>query len=186
MFILASSSPRRKHLLEEIVQDFKIVTSNIDEEKYLFLPYEKAVKEIAYQKGFFVHQKYPSDTVISADTIVVVDQKIIGKPKDKIDAKKILQSLSNKRHLVLTSYHIFKNGLHIENTIVSEVIFNHLNDELIDKYIDTGSPLDKAGAYGVQDNDKFHLIKKVNGSISNVMGFPIEFIKQDLLNNNLF
>ena len=185
MIILASSSPRRKELLTQVVKDFKIVVSDIDESEYLSLPYEDAVKEIAFHKGEKIHQQYPHDVVISADTIVVINNQIIGKPKDKEDAKRILKLLSNNTHLVLTSYHILKDELHIENTVISEVVFYPLSDKFIDDYIKTGSPLDKAGAYGVQDDHSHLMIKEVKGSVNNVIGFPIEEIKNDLIKNRL-
>lgn len=185
MIILASSSPRRKELLTRAVKDFKVVTSDIDESQYLSLPYQSAVKEIAFHKGEKIHQQYPNDVVISADTIVVINDQIIGKPKDEEDAKTILKLLSNNTHLVLTSYHIFKGELHIEKTVTSEVVFYPLSDKFIEDYVATGSPLDKAGAYGVQDDVSHLMIKEVKGSINNVIGFPIEEIKDDLIKNRL-
>lgn len=179
-YILASKSPRRKELMKLISSDFLIVTEDIDESSSYKLSPIEAVKDIAKRKGEAVDKDYPFDLVISADTIVVYNNKIIGKPNDKADAKKILTLLSDKTHYVYTAYRIKYKDKEIVNYVESEVIFNNLSEDLIDKYIQSGSPLDKAGAYGVQDNDKFPIIKKVIGSIDNVIGFPVNEIKEDI------
>lgn len=179
MVILASASPRRKELMKEITSDFIIITSDIDEDKSYSLPPLEAVLDIAKRKGLKVQKNHPQDLIISADTIVVLNNKIIGKPKDAEDAVKILRELSNKTHEVITAFCMFKGDKFIERYVVSKVEFNDLTDELIKAYVATGSPLDKAGAYGVQDNDHFPIVKKVTGSMSNVIGFPIDEIKEE-------
>ena len=180
MIVLASASPRRRELLKRIVKDYKVTTSDINEEESYNLPPLEAVLDIAKRKGLNVVDKYPNDIVISADTIVVIDSKIIGKPIDKEDAKRILKLLSNREHEVITAYCLFKGGKMIENYVSSKVLFYELSDELIDKYIATGSPLDKAGAYGVQDNENFPIVKAIIGSVDNVIGFPVKEIEEDL------
>ncbi len=157
---------------------FVVASEDIDEESSYTLSPILAVEDIAKRKGETVDKLYPEDLIISADTIVVLDNKIIGKPIDEIDAKKILKELSGKSHYVYTGFRIKYLNKEIVNHVASEVIFNELSDELIDKYVKSGSPLDKAGAYGVQDNDKFPIIKKVIGSIDNVIGFPVKEIKE--------
>ena len=180
MIVLASASPRRRELLKRIVKDYIVTTSDIDEEKsYVFPPLE-AVLDIAKRKGLNVVDKFPNDIVISADTIVVLDNEIIGKPVDAEDAKRILRKLSNREHEVITAYCLFKDGKMIENHVISKVLFYPLSDELIDKYVATGSPLDKAGAYGVQDNERFPIVKAIIGSVDNVIGFPVKEIEEDL------
>mgnify|MGYP003308796515 CR=1 FL=1 len=180
MIILASSSPRRKQLLSQLVDSFYIYKVDIDEEKSYILPYQEAVKDISIRKGLKAKEIYPNDIIISADTIVVVNNQIIGKPKDKKDAYEILKMLSGKTHEVITSYTIiFKDKL-INKSVVSFVTFNSLNDELINRYIESGSPMDKAGAYGIQDNEQFPIISHYEGSLNNIIGFPIEEIKIDL------
>ena len=179
MVILASASPRRKELMKEITSDFTIITSDIDEDKSYSLPPLEAVLDIAKRKGLKVQENHPQDLIISADTIVVLNNKIIGKPKDAEDAVKILRELSNKTHEVITAFCMFKGDKFIERYVVSKVEFNNLSDELIKAYVATGSPLDKAGAYGVQDNDHFPIVKKVTGSMSNVIGFPVDEIKEE-------
>lgn len=180
MFILASNSPRRKALLKEIINDFKVVVKPIDESKY-------PVDKLSYYKAIEIASDYPDDIIISGDTVVVLDNVILGKPKDTQDAYNKLKSLSNKTHEVKTSYTIYSKNKNINVTriVTSKVIFNELSEELISSYIAYGSCFDKAGAYGIQDNDKFPLIKKIKGSYNNIVGFPIEEIKEDLIKLNL-
>lgn len=184
-YVLASSSPRRKELMKFISSSFLIDVSNVDESVPDTLSPKEAVREISYRKGEVVAKRHKDDIVISADTIVVLNNLIIGKPKDEEDAKKILRLLSDKEHHVYTSYHIFYKGQTIQNTVDSSVYFNKLNDKLINEYVATGSPLDKAGAYGVQDNEKYPIVKKITGSINNVIGFPVEEIIESLKNIKL-
>ena len=181
MYILASQSPRRKWLMERDISPlFKVVISNADEH----FPHELTdpkdiVKFIAKEKGEIVAKDYPNDIVISADTIVVIDNRIIGKPKDKDEAYKMLRILSDRYHKVYTGYAIFKEDKIINKVVESKVLFNELSDKFIYDYIATGSPMDKAGAYGLQDKD-FPVVKEVIGSIENVIGFPTAEIKKDL------
>ena len=182
MVILASASPRRQELIKQITSDFKVITADIDEDKSYVLSPLDAVLDIAKRKGEKIHKDHYEELVISADTIVVHKGKIIGKPIDANDAKRILKELSNDIHEVITAYCLFKKDILIEHYVISKVYFNKLSDELIDAYIKTGSPLDKAGAYGVQDNDKFPIVKSIEGSVTNVIGFPVDEIKQDFLN----
>lgn len=177
-YVLASKSPRRQELMKLISSDFVVVVEDIDEESSYKLSPIKAVEDIARRKGEAVEKYYPKDLIISADTIVVLDNQIIGKPIDELDAKRILKELSGKSHYVHTGFRIKYLNKEIISHVTSEVIFNELNDELINKYVKSGSPLDKAGAYGVQDNDKFPIIKKVIGSVDNVVGFPVKEIKE--------
>ena len=179
-YILASKSPRRKDLMRLISSDFLIATEDIDEESSYVLSPIEAVKDIAKRKGEAVYKSYPEDLVISADTIVVLDNKIIGKPIDEKDAYRILKMLSNKTHYVYTGYALHYKGQTTINVVKGEVIFNKLSDELINSYIKSKSPLDKAGAYGIQDNDKYPIIKNIIGSYDNVVGFPVKEIKEDI------
>ena len=179
MVILASGSPRRQERMKQIVDDFVIIVSDIDENVDKNLPPLEAVLKIAKRKGEAVFKNHPNDIVLSADTIVVLNNKIIGKPIDEEDARKILRELSGETHTVITAYCWFKGNQIIENYVVSEVTFHKFNDDFINKYIATGSPLDKAGAYGVQDPESKQIIKEIKGSVDNVIGFPIKEIKDD-------
>ena len=183
MIILASASPRRKRLMEEeISSSFTIIVPEIDEH-LSFLKYKRVtniVKDIAKRKCLKVATTHQDDLVIAADTVVVINNQIIGKPKDKEDAYHMLKMLSNNKHYVYTGYAIKKGNTFINHVVKSTVVFNDLSDELINNYIASGSPMDKAGAYGYQDNQDFALVKKINGSKTNVIGFPVEAIKEDL------
>ena len=183
MIILASASPRRKRLMqEEISSCFKIVVPEIDE-SLSFKKYKEVkaiVKDIAKRKCLKVAKDHPDDLVIAADTVVVINKAIIGKPKDKKDAYRILSTLSNHKHYVYTGYAIHQNDKLVIGTSKTTVYFNKLDDELINSYVASGSPMDKAGAYGYQDNADFALVKKINGSLTNVIGFPVEDIKKVL------
>lgn len=186
MFVLGSSSPRRKKLMgEDIAHSFIIDPSEIDESSSLFFKPLKSVKDIAKRKGIDVSKKHPNDIVITADTIVVINKQILVKPKDENDAFKMLKLLSNKTHKVITAYYIYTKEKQILNYDVSFVKFNKLSDQTILDYIKTKSPMDKAGAYGYQDNEKFHLIKNIKGSVKNVIGFPSEKIIEDLHKLNI-
>ena len=119
--------------------------------------------------------------------MVKLDDEILGKPKDEKDAYHMLKSLSNKTHQVITSFCIINRSKNIIicDKVISYVTFNELDEQLISDYILSKSPLDKAGAYGIQDNDKYPIIKELNGSLDNVIGFPQDEIKELLLKNNL-
>ena len=179
-YVLASSSPRRKELMKEISEVFSIDVSNVDETVDESLSPVDAVKTIALRKGEAVKVRHPNEVVISADTIVVIDNMIIGKPIDEKDAIRILKLLSDRTHVVYTAYCIFYKDKFIEEVVESSVTFNKLSDKLIKEYVASKSPLDKAGAYGVQDNDNFNIIKEIKGSLTNVIGFPVEDIKVSL------
>ena len=179
-YVLASSSPRRKELMKEISEVFSIDVSNVDETVDENLSPVDAVKTIALRKGEAVKVRHPNEVVISADTIVVIDNMIIGKPVDEKDAIRILNLLSGRTHIVYTAYCIFYKDRFIEEVVESSVTFNKLSDELIKEYVASKSPLDKAGAYGVQDNGNFNIIKEIKGSLTNVIGFPVEDIKVSL------
>ena len=174
MVILASNSPRRKQLLLQIINDFMIIPSNIDETLY-------PIEEIAYQKGKEIFQNHPQDLIISADTIVVFNNKILTKPLDENDAKQTLSLLSNNTHEVITNYVIFYQNKIIKNSVISKVTFNKLSKEKIDEYVQSKSPLDKAGSYGIQDNEKYHLVKSYQGSLTNIIGLPVEEVKKTII-----
>lgn len=175
MIILASKSPRRKELLSKIVSNFIIVPSNIDERKY-------DISSLSKIKAEQINKLYPNNLIISADTFILFNGKIFNKPKDKLDAFNTLKTLSNHTHEVVTYYTIINNNISITKKVVTNVTFNDLSDDLINRYIESGSPLDKAGSYGIQDNDKFPLVKSYKGSLYNIIGLPIEELKIDLLN----
>jgi len=175
-YILASKSPRRKELMEKISSNFLVEVETIDETKYITDNPNKTVLSIAFHKGENIAKRHEDDIVISADTIVVLDGVIYGKPKNEDDAYRILNELSGKTHEVITGYSIFYQNKVVTDTVTTSVEFNELNTDIITSYIKSKSPLDKAGAYGIQDNEKFPIIKNINGSYENVVGFPTQEI----------
>lgn len=185
MVILASASPRRKKLMKDLFPSFNIIVPEIDESLSFkkFQDVKDIVKDIATRKCQKISADHPHDLVIAADTVVVIDNEIIGKPKDEKDAYRMLKKLSNNTHYVYTGYAINQEDRMVVGIVKSEVMFNELSDELINAYIATGSPLDKAGAYGYQDNQDFLLVKKIIGSKHNVIGFPTEEIFEDIKRN---
>lgn len=180
MFILASKSPRRKELLTQIIPQFDIIPSNVDEFKY-------PLDQLSLVKALEISRTHPSDIIISADTIVLLNDEVFGKPQNELDAYNMLKKLSGKVHEVKTIYTIFSEKLSISHTkvVTSKVYFNELSEDLINRYIISKSPLDKAGAYGVQDNDTFPIIDHIEGSYTNIVGLPIDELKEDLINLGL-
>ena len=136
-------------------------------------------QDLAKQKAYDVFKDHPDDVILGCDTIVVFKGEIFNKPIDENDARRMLKELSNNHHIVLTSYTLISKDFEISRTVRSDVYFNQLSDELINRYVASGSPLDKAGAYGMQD-EEYHLIKKIIGSTTNVKGLPKEMLSRDL------
>ncbi len=176
MIILASESPRRKELLKKLSKEFTIIPANIDE-SILKIPACDLPGELSRLKAYEVFSKYPNDTVIACDTVVILDGVVMGKPHTKEKASEMLHKLSGKKHVVISGYTFINKEKEITRTVRTYVYFNKLSDELIDKYIASGSPMDKAGAYGIQDKD-FDLVNHIEGSFDNVMGLPTEDLKQ--------
>ena len=187
MLILASNSPRRKELItEHITSDFLIIPSNANEIYDESKSIEENITSFSYLKGFSVFKNHPHDIVISADTMVVFNNKVYGKPKDIEDAKRMLTELSNNEHMVLTSYHIFYQDKIIHKVVKSYVKFKLLTPEFIEEYTTSLSPLDKAGSYGIQDSFMKDKIEYYKGSLSNIIGLPVEDIKKDLAALKIF
>ena len=181
MLILASNSPRRKELITEyITSDFLIVPSKAEEIFDDNKSIEENILQIAKAKGLEVLKEHPLDTVISADTMVVFQNRIYGKPKDEKDAVRMLSELSNNEHLVMTAYHIFHGDKIISNIVKSYVKFKPLSLDFINRYIKECPPLDKAGSYGIQDELMKDQIDYYKGSLSNIIGLPVEALKKDL------
>ncbi len=172
-FILASKSPRRKELLSLLDIDFKILSADIDETINPSLSVSDEVARLSYQKALAVTQLAPDDAVIiSADTVVELDGRVMGKPKSQDDAFYMLKSLSGKSHNVLTAVTVLKGKKHLTKTVTTSVTFRNVTDDEILSYIKTGEPMDKAGAYGIQGRaSKF--VKKIDGDYFNVVGLPV-------------
>lgn len=177
MLILASSSPRRKQLLKKITKSFTVVSPRVNERDYQFDVFQYAL-ELSRLKAYEVSSRYPNEPVLACDTVVVLNNQIINKPKDNNDAKRILKLLSNKTHLVISGYTYLNKNKEVNRQVITKVTFNKLSDELINEYVSKGLAKGKAGAYGIQDN--YPLVKSINGSYDNVMGLPTEDIKKHI------
>ena len=175
MIILASESPRRKELIKKITKEFTVIPANIDE-SVLHIPACDLPGELSKLKAYDVFTKYPNDKVLACDTVVIIDGQILGKPHSKEQAKEMLQKLSGRKHVVISGYTIISKEKEVTRTVRTYVYFNKLSNELIDAYIATGSPMDKAGAYGIQDQE-FDLVNHIEGSFDNVIGLPTEDIR---------
>ncbi len=178
--ILASASPRRKEILSSAGYNFEIITSDYEEQSFSSNPYKTALT-FAYEKAKAVFDKHHDKDVVvlGADTVVYLKGKILGKPIDRQDAKRILQNLSGNKHKVITGYAIISKDKTIIGYDKSTVIFNKLTDAQIESYLDSNLYVGKAGAYGLQDGE-FNFVKKCKGSINNVIGLPIEKINKIL------
>ena len=176
-YILASASPRRKELFSLIMPEFEVIPAQAEEKFNMSLFPEQVAASVAEGKCDEVFSQNSDAVVVGCDTIVVFDGEILGKPKDRDEATATLKRLSGKTHFVITAVCIrtkYKKVLECEKT---EVRFNTLSDEFIKIYVDSGSPLDKAGSYGIQDGG---LVKEYFGSYSNVVGLPVTLVKKML------
>lgn len=191
--ILASKSPRRKELLSLITKDFEVIVSNADENVSEELSPEEKAQAIAVQKAEDVFQSmekgvnsHEDMVVIGCDTIVVLDNEIYGKPKDRDDAIRMLKKFSNRNHEVMSGLcMIFRKNGQISKKIACDTTMVHvkqLSEDEIEKWLDTGNAWDKAGAYAIQQEFAVH-IDKINGNYDTVMGLPIhkvyDFLKEE-------
>ena len=170
--ILASNSPRRKEILQLADLDFDVRPSNAEEITTKTIPYE-VVMELASIKAKDVYEKTDKQSmVIGADTVVVYQGKILGKPADEVDAKRTLMMLSGQTHEVYTGVCVIEDGQIKTFYEETKVTFYEISESEIDHYIKTGEPMDKAGAYGIQGKAAV-FIKGIEGDYYNVVGFPI-------------
>lgn len=178
--ILGSASPRRKELLKHAYLNFEIITSDLEEISHFEKPVE-IVKDLALQKAKHVFEacNKKNPFVIGADTIVVIDEKILGKPNSREDAKEMLLSLSNKTHHVYTGVAFVWDGKECVFYDSTQVSFCHIDNDLLNFYLDTGESMDKAGSYGIQ-GAALGFIDRVNGSYSNVVGLPVDKVLLNL------
>jgi len=179
--ILASASPRRKQLLEWAEVPFEIIVANTDESFPPHLHPKEVAVHIAQQNAYAVNQKNGSErTIIAADTIVVLDGDVIGKPKDREDAVAILSRLSGNVHQVITGVCILHAGGEEAFADTTEVAFHPLTNEQLQFYVDKYQPYDKAGAYAIQEWIGVVGIKSIRGDFYNVMGLPVSRVVQAL------
>lgn len=184
MLILASQSPRRRDLLSMLGLEFTVVTADIDETMDETLSVEDAVAEVCKRKAEAVAIQHPHDTIISADTIVVVDGKVLGKPRNEDHAKEMLRSLSGRSHTVMTAFCLWEKGKAVTHVEQTHLRFKPLSEEEIAAYVATGSPMDKAGAYGIQDQASI-FVEALEGDYYNVMGLPVCALVKALRKNGI-
>ena len=176
--ILASNSPRRKELLAGLDVQFEVrIIPGIDESYPDTLPTMEIAEYIAQKKAKAYRETMADDElIITADTIVVLDDKVLGKPKDAEEARCMLHALSGKTHQVVTGVVLTTKELQKHFSVVSNVTFKTLSDNEIDYYVDTYKPMDKAGAYGIQEWIGYVGVTRLEGSYFNVMGLPVQRI----------
>lgn len=183
MIILASQSPRRKEILKEILGDikFECIPSSFDERKIHVDDIRKLCLLEAQGKGEVIAKEHQDDIVISSDTMVSFKGEQLGKPKDHDDAMRMLRLLSDNTHEIVTAYSIRQGEKELRHRIVVAKLFiEKMADSEIEMYLDTGSPYDKAGGYGIQDKD-FINSRIIQGDMYTIMGLPKYELEQDLL-----
>lgn len=187
--VLASKSPRRQELIKDIVNDFFVLVSDVEETVPVGTKPEDIPLYLAKLKAFDVSKKCKGDVVIGSDTVVIVDDKVLNKPVDNDDAFNMLKLLSGRTHKVCTGCAIVCDDKSVDFCVETQVEFYKLCDDEIREYISTGDCLDKAGAYGIQSQGKT-LVKGIYGDYYNVVGLPVARLKRELksflqlLNNN--
>lgn len=171
--VLASSSPRRRELLSMCGLAFDIKAADIDEDSFLGRAPERLVRDLSFEKAATIARHIPGAAVLGADTIVVLDGEILGKPKDKADAAAMLQKLQGRTHSVIGGFTILSDGERLTETCETKVSFIKLTPQEINAYVATGEPMDKAGAYGAQGIGA-SFVDKIEGSYTNVVGLPLK------------
>ena len=177
--VLASGSPRRKELLRFITDDFEVRPSDADENISTELSPEDTVKTLAQLKAEAVKAELTEETVISADTVVAVNGRILGKPANEKEAFDMLHMLSGREHCVYTGVCILTENTKKVFSVCSVVSFYELSDEEILQYISTGEPMDKAGAYGIQGKGCL-LVREIHGDYFNIVGLPVSRLAKEL------
>jgi septum formation protein len=173
-FILASASPRRSELLNQLGLEFEVVPSGIDEVAQEGETPAEHVRRLATAKAGELADRYPEAWVIGADTIVVINGDLLGKPADESEARAMLAKLSGRKHEVFTGIAVMRKSaeINLSEVVTSEVIFKDISEEEMDWYVKTDEPYDKAGGYAVQGGGAF-FIKEIHGSYTNVIGLPL-------------
>lgn len=175
--VLASGSPRRKEILRNLYNDFEIISPDIDETWPEGFDYEEVPEYLAVKKARSVALDREDDLVIACDTCVFLDEKRLGKPRDKDEAREMLTALSGRVHTVITGCCVAYKGRQVSFSSKTLVKFYRLTDEEIEKYVNTDEPYDKAGAYGAQGKGML-LIHSIEGDYFNVVGLPLSRLKR--------
>ncbi len=186
--ILGSQSPRRHSLIKKINVDFDVVEPDFDEKLDSDDFSDEKIKSLSFQKALSIIEKHNPENslVISADTVVILNNKILGKPKDEADAIEMLRALSGNTHFVATAVTVFDSDSKksLTEIVKTFVTFQKLGDSLISDYVKNFKPLDKAGAYGIQEMGE-EFIKSVDGCLDNVIGLPVGKLREMLAEFNL-
>lgn len=181
--ILASKSPRRRELLSMLGIEFDVIPADIDEQIDYNNDLVKEIQKLSFQKANAVFQDHQDNIVIGSDTIVFIDNKVLGKPKSKQEAKEMLHRLSGKTHQVVTGVTIISKEKTDIFASVTDVTFYELTDEEIETYVESVEPLDKAGAYAIQGKGS-EFVKSINGDYYTVVGLPIAEVYRHLKSFN--
>ncbi|MDD3126513.1 MAG: Maf family protein [Candidatus Izemoplasmatales bacterium] len=183
-YILASNSPRRKQLMEMLGIDYEIIISSVDEIIRPDLANDELVMDLAFQKAADIFRHHQDDIVLGFDTMVYIDDKRLGKPKNAQDAKEMLTILSGKTHVVITGCAIITKKISKSFFEATKVTFYPMTNQEIDQYITSKEPFDKAGAYAVQGlGSKF--VQTIDGDFYTVMGLPVARLYHELKELNL-
>lgn len=179
--ILASASPRRAELLREIVEEFQVIPGHAEEfQPEQFSPVESCLLN-AYRKARVIAKRFPDALVVGADTEVCLGRRVFGKPRDREDAQRMLAELAGRTHLVITGVCLLHLRRHQQRLFadITRVTFKRLDAPEISDYLDRINPLDKAGAYAIQENGDM-IVERAEGSFSNVVGLPVERLREEL------
>ena len=181
--LLASNSPRREELLRGIDIDFEVkVLPDIDESYPDNIPSEEIAEFVAIKKAKpYAASLHEDELLLTADTIVLLEDTVLGKPANKKEAKQMLRQLSGKTHRVITGVCLTSTKKQTSFSATSDVEFGKLTDQEIEYYVERYSPMDKAGAYGVQEWIGYVAVKHINGSYYNIMGLPIQRVYRELI-----
>jgi len=179
--ILASQSPRRKELIKMLHIEALTIPSNVKEVIDESLSHEEMVMDLALQKATDVFRNHKNDLVLGFDTLVILRDKVMGKPKDKEEAKAYLRQLSGNTHRVITGCAFIKKGHSSSFYSSADVTFFPMTEQEIDEYVDTNEPFDKAGAYGIQGYGSKY-IQSIYGDYYAIVGFPVSRIYRELKN----
>lgn len=179
--ILASASPRRQQLMKDAGFTFEVRLKNVEEKYPQELHWENVPEYLSKVKASAFREELKADEVlITADTVVCIHDRILGKPADRKEAISMLQKLSGNRHLVVTGVSVTTRTEQLSFSSRTDVFFKHLSNEEIEFYVDTYKPFDKAGAYGIQEWIGYIGIERIEGSFYNVMGLPIQKLYETL------
>ncbi len=174
--VLASASPRRHYLLGMLGIDATVAPAHLDEDAIAVRNPRQSVELLALRKAQHVQHSYPDAIIIGADTTVVLDGRVLNKPADAADARRMLALLSNRTHQVMTGLAVIWKAHCFVDSRVTNVTFRSLSDDEIAAYVASGAPLDKAGSYGIQDDWGATFVRAVEGCYYTVVGLPVELL----------